>query len=323
MLRKLLKKKDLSQEEIFSFFSQLEQGHLNEVQIASFFIALKMKGVCAEEIGSAFSYFPKALQASACLDITGTGGAEGKPYNISTAAAFLLALCGVKVAKLFMPALFSSCGSQEILQALAVPSLFDLVEQKKNLREKGIGFFFLSHPIFSHFSPIRKSIRVPTLLDLVAPLLHPVCVEKQIIGVAEEKERKALAICLKNLSFPREVALVGSEEGIDEISPYAPTQVIYVKQGSLKQETLFPEDFGLCSKRKPFFYKNALTSSENIKAIFESKEGKAKEWILVNASFALHFLGEVSSFLEGMERVKEALASFKGKSFFSGKKSFV
>ncbi len=310
ILSKLLQKKNLSLEEIVSFFSLVEKGHVNEIEIASFCIAMKAKGISSEEIEGACSYFSNPILGEASLDITGMGGKEGKPYNVSVAASFLVASFGVKVAKLFRPALSSCCGSQEILQALGVKNLFDTSFQKACLGETGMGFFSISSALFSAFSSVRKSIRVPTLLDLIAPLLHPISVEKQIIGIPCKKERKALSAYLKEKNFPREIVIIGSEDGFDEVSPFAPTQVTYVKKGEIKETIIFPKDFGLTCKRKSF-YKSTLISSEKIRNLLKGEEVEGKEWALVNASFALHFLGKAASFLEGMDLVQKNLTSLK------------
>ncbi len=237
ILEKLTNKQDLTFEESKSAFEILMTGKASDEQIFSFLTLLSEKGEVADEIaGGVFVLREKSkrVNVSDCIDTCGTGGDGMNTLNISTASALLLASMGTKVAKHGNKAVSSKCGSGDVLEALKIKIDLEPKEIESAISSNNFGFMFAPnyHSAMRFVGPVRKKIGKRTIFNMIGPLSNPALVERQVVGVFDKKLLKIFAEGLKNLNL-KFAWIVNSEDGLDEISPYAITNVIQLKDGQI------------------------------------------------------------------------------------------
>ena len=267
ILEKLRNKTDLSFEESKSAFELLMTGQANEDQIYDFLTLLSDKGEVSDEIAGGVYVLrekSKRVKVTDCVDTCGTGGDGMNTLNISTASALLLASMGTKVAKHGNKAVSSKCGSGDVLEALKVKINLEPSDIEKEINDNNFGFMFAPnyHSAMRFVGPVRKKIGKRTIFNMIGPLSNPALVERQVVGVYDKKLLKIFAKGLKNLDV-KFAWIVNSEDGLDEISPYAKTNVIQLKDGEISEIIIDPQLLNIVLL--PIFF---LTGPTNLIALW-------------------------------------------------------
>ena len=285
--------RDLSQNEAAEAMEEMMIGEATSAQVAALLTALRIKGECVDEIsGMAKIMREKSLRVSSpgpLLDTCGTGGDGKNTFNISTAAALVCAGAGVHVAKHGNRAATSASGTADVLEALG--AAIDLTpEQVESCIEKaGFSFMFAQsfHPAMRFVAPVRREIGIPTIFNFLGPLTNPARAEYQLIGVGNAALLPKVAEVLGRLGTKRAL-VVHSEDGLDEVSLSAPTEVQELRDGKVNSYTLTPEDAGL--ERASLDELKGGTPEENasrIRLILSGVKGPDRDFVLINAGAAL------------------------------------
>ncbi|HET9929515.1 MAG TPA: anthranilate phosphoribosyltransferase [Polyangiaceae bacterium] len=244
-------KRSLSPERVHQVFAAIFEGRWTAAQIAGFLVALRLVGESAEIIAAAASAMRQAMlrvehSFPLVLDTCGTGGDHSRTLNLSTGAAVIAAASGVPVAKHGNRAATSKSGSADVLEALGIPVDVAAASQKDVLTRANITFLFAQahHPSMRHAMPVRRELGIRTLFNCLGPLANPAGATHQLLGAFDHDIRPVLAGALKALGA-RRAWVVRSVDGMDEISPYAPTRVTALDGGSIEEFEIAPEDFGI------------------------------------------------------------------------------
>ena len=274
ILEKLKNKQDLTFEESKTAFEILMTGKASDDEIFDFLTLLSEKGEVSDEIaGGVFVLREKSkrVNVSDCIDTCGTGGDGMNTLNISTASALLLASMGTKVAKHGNKAVSSKCGSGDVLEALKIKIDLEPEDIEKEINTNNFGFMFAPnyHSAMRFVGPVRKKIGKRTIFNMIGPLSNPALVERQVVGVFDKKLLKIFAEGLKNLNL-KFAWIVNSEDGLDEISPYAKTNVIQLKDGQISEIKIDPNALGVNADN----FKNLVGDDAKFNAVasYSSKE---------------------------------------------------
>jgi anthranilate phosphoribosyltransferase len=318
VLQRLAERKDLSQDQAAAALDEMVDGDVSDAQAAAFLMGLRAKGETADEIaGLAEALRRRAIRVTVSrsdelIDIVGTGGDGRGTFNISTAAAFVVAGAGVKVAKHGNRAASSRCGSADVLEALGVRLDLSPVEIASCVEEVGIGFMLASlhHPASGRVAGVRKALGVRTVFNFLGPLTNPAGVRRLLLGVSAPEYMEVLAGALARMGCERAL-LVHGEEGIDELSVTGPSTVLEVNEGAVAQARIVcPEEHGI-----PRQGSAALAGGdprENaaiIRNVLGGKRGGPRDVVLLNAGAALYVAGVVSSIDVGVSRARASIDS--------------
>jgi len=245
----LLERRDLSPEEGYGLMAWLLDGEAKDAQIGGILTALKIKGVTPEELTA----FARALRDRALrldlgddvIDTCGTGGGRST-FNVSTAAAFVAAGAGAKIAKHGNRSVTSKCGSVDVLEALGAKISGDLPTLKAIFELSGIVFLFAQshHPGMKHVGQARRDLGFRSVFNQLGPLANPAFARRQMIGVYDMALVEPMAVALSKLGAERAIVVCG-EDGLDEISPSGGTKAAFVMNGEVRHARLTPADFGL------------------------------------------------------------------------------
>jgi len=312
-IQTLVTGRSLSEQKAASVMEEIMSGEATPAQIAAFITALRMKGETVDEIvGLAKVMRAKSLHVAIdepVVDTAGTGGDNLSTFNISTAAAFVAAGAGLKVAKHGNRAMSSRCGSADVLEALGVRIDLDAGQVKKCLQEVGMGFMFapLFHPAFKYAVAPRKEIGIRTVFNILGPLTNPAGARAQILGVADVSLLEKLARVLKGLGCNHALVVHG-EYGLDEVTIGGKTRVCELKNGLIKSYFISPEDFGL--SRGDLDRLKGGTAVENaaiIRRIFGGDRGPQRDVVLLNAAAVLLAGDRVKTLKEGVALAQEVI----------------
>ncbi len=275
-------------------FDAIFAGAWTPAQIGGFLVALRLLGDKAEVIGAAAESMRAAMVAvehdfESLLDTCGTGGDGSHTLNLSTGAAIIAAAAGVRVAKHGNRAATSKSGSADVLEALGIPLDLSHTAQAEVLREANIAFLFAltHHPAMRHAMPVRRELGVRTLFNCLGPLANPARVTHQLLGAYDDAIRPVLAEALQSLGT-RRAWVVRSTDGMDEISPHAPTRVTELSGGKLTELVVAPEDFGI--QPLPAGAIRGAGPTENAAALLAVLSGEphpARDAFVLNAAAAL------------------------------------
>ena len=299
----LLKGESLSFEQARSLLDVVFEGKTSEVQIAAFLTAMRIKGATAAELaGLAKSLRNHAVKVEVdidnLIDTCGTGGGAIKTCNISTAAAIVAAGAGVYVAKHGNRGITSKCGSADVLEELGVKIDAGARIVAECIKQAHIGFMFapVFHPAMKYVQPIRKSLGFRTVFNILGPLANPACVQRQVLGVADENLMETIAEALKLLGT--RYAMVVHSKGMDEISTAGVTKIAELKEGQIKSCELNPEDLGIpLAKIDDLKVTDAKTSAKVLRKILNGKEnGPRKDIVILNAAAAIIVSGLSNDF---------------------------
>jgi len=317
ILSKIKKKENLTFEESKTAFNSIMEGQVDESKIFEFLTSLSRKGETADEIaGGVYVLRDKATQVKApddAIDTCGTGGDGKNTLNISTAAALLLSSFETKVAKHGNKSVSSKCGSADVLEKLNIKINLGPKDVEKNINDFNFGFMFAQsyHSAMKYVGPVRKKIGKRTIFNLIGPLSSPAKVKRQVVGVFDRKLLIIFAEALKNLNL-KKALIVNSEDGLDEISPYANTNMIELDNGKIKESILNPKDLNIkINNFQHIVGKDPDYNAEKIKEIFKGKDNDFSIAVCLNAAAGLLVAEKSNSFNEGYQELRKHILSGK------------
>jgi anthranilate phosphoribosyltransferase len=313
----LASRRDLSSQEASEVLAEIMHGEVSETQIAGFLIALRTKGETVDELaGLAHTMRELAahvpIEREDLLDTAGTGGGR-RTFNVSTVAALVAAGAGCAVAKHGNRSATSSSGSADLLEALG--ARIDLFPEgvAKCIEEAGFGFMFAPahHQATRFVVPVRRELAVRTIFNLLGPLTNPAGATRQLIGVADAGFLERIAGALARLGAQRALIVAG-EDGLDEVSTSAATQIVEVNGEELTRYTLAPQDVGiaLADPSDPLLGGGSpQENAEVTQEVLAGEQGAHADLVLINAGAAIYAAGTVGSIAEGVEVAREAVSS--------------
>ncbi|MEX0794036.1 MAG: anthranilate phosphoribosyltransferase [Pirellulaceae bacterium] len=307
---------DLQFEEMAVCIGEIMQGHWSEDQIARLLMAINAKGPAVDEVAGAAHAMRQNMTRihthhTQFIDTCGTGGDGSGTFNISTAAALVIAASGVPVAKHGNRSVTSKSGSADVLSVLGV-NINATVEQVENcLNEVGICFCFapLMHGSMRHVAAVRKSLGVPTIFNLLGPLCNPAGAPFQLMGVGKPELRQLMAAALAKLGTNRSVLVTG-RDGMDEVTLQDATEVTLVSSDGLEQLEWTPEDFGVKrTSSDSLIVDGPVASADKIRRVLEGEQGAAQDIVVLNSAAALWTIGAEKDLRSCADRALAAIQS--------------
>ncbi len=305
----------LSEAEMAECMREIMEGRATEAQIGGFLTALRIKGETVEEITGAVRIMREKVAAikgpEGVLDTCGTGGDMSHTFNISTAAAIVVAACGVPVAKHGNRSVSSRSGSADVLEALGVK--IDLPPEKveKCLFESGFAFLFapLFHPAMKYAVGPRREIGIRTIFNILGPLTNPAGARRQVLGVFADKLTESLAKVLGNLGS-EDVMVVHGQDGLDEITISDGTKVSRYSHGTVETFFVTPEAFGTGrADVKTLQGGNKDDNAGILLSILKGERGPRRDVVLMNSAAALVVAGKAGDFKDAMLVAADAIDS--------------
>ena len=313
-IKKIENNQNLSFEESKSVFKFLMEGKANDEQIFSFLTILSKKGEVSDEIAGGvyvLREMSKRVNVNDAIDTCGTGGDGKNTLNISTASALLLASMGIKVAKHGNKAVSSKCGSGDVLEKLKININLESKEIEEEINNNNFGFMFAPnyHSAMKHVGPTRKKIGKRTIFNMIGPLSSPALVEKQVVGVFDKKLLKIFANALKNLKI-KFAWIVNSEDGLDEISPYAKTNVVQLKNNEISDLIIDPKELNIGADN----FNNLLGDDAQFNAnkmidIFNGEDNDFSKAVCLNAAAGLMVAGKFNEFKTAYDEARKHILS--------------
>ncbi|RWO91504.1 MAG: anthranilate phosphoribosyltransferase [Mesorhizobium sp.] len=304
----------LSFEEARDAFDIIMSGDATPGQIGGFLMALRVRGETVSEISGAVATMrAKMLRVDApagAIDIVGTGGDNSHSVNISTASAFVIAACGVPVAKHGNRGLSSQTGAADVLTALGVKLDIPPETIGRCIHDAGVGFMFAPahHPAMKHVGPIRAELGTRTIFNLLGPLSNPAGVVRQMVGVFLPEWIMPVAETLKALGADH--AWVAHGDGYDEITTTGETQVAELVGGEIRSFTLTPEAVGLKRHTKDELRGgDAAYNAQALRDMLGGAAGAFRDTVLMNAGAGLVVAGKATTLADGMATAVQAIDS--------------
>lgn len=315
-LAKLLNHQDLDTQQMEEVMYQIMQGEATPSQIAGFVIALRMKGESVNELAAAAKVMRNLsskveVGLEDLVDTCGTGGDGSKTFNISTAAAIVAASAGVNIAKHGNRSVSSKSGSADVLEALGVRLDLEPEQVARCVQEIGIGFMFapMHHSSMRHAAAPRKELAVRTLFNLLGPLTNPAGAKRQVMGVFDSAWLEPIAHVLKSLGAEKAL-VVHADDGLDELSIAAASQVCELNKGNIKTYQVTPEGLGLArSSLDEIQVEDVTQSAAIIKNVLQGKPGAAAEIVALNAGAAIYVADKADSLEQGVALAQERIRS--------------
>jgi anthranilate phosphoribosyltransferase len=300
-------------------FGAIMRGEVSDARMAALLTALSVRKPTVAEIVGAVRAMRNAMQPvrapENAIDVCGTGGDGRGTLNVSTATAFVVAGCGVPVAKHGNRSMSSQTGAADVLDALDVPTDLGPEAAAASLRETGFCFLFAPryHAAMKHVAPVRRDLGFRTIFNLIGPLSNPAGVHRQLIGVFSKEWLEPVAESLRELGA--EAAwIVHSDDGLDEISIAAPTQIVVLEGGAISRRIVTPEDAGLLrSPLSAIAGGDARTNAAAICALFAGERSGFRDIVVLNAAAALLVAGHAPNLREGAALAEEAIDSGRAK----------
>ena len=315
-IEKLKNREDLSFNESKNAFEILMEGKASEQEIYDFLTLLSSKGEVSDEIAGGVQVLrdkSKRVNMKNCVDTCGTGGDGKNTLNISTASALLLASMGVKVAKHGNKAVSSKCGSGDVLEALNIKINLEPDQIEEQIGKNNFGFMFAPnyHSAMKHVGPTRKKIGKRTIFNMIGPLSSPALVENQVVGVFDKKLLKIFAHALKNLNI-KFAWIVNSEDGLDEISPYAKTNVVQLKNGEISDLVIDPNELNIKADNfEKLLGDDAQYNKNKMIDIFKGEDNDFSKAVCLNAAAGLIVMNKHSDFKDSYNKTRKFILSGK------------
>lgn len=315
-LNAVFERRDVPEAVCQSAVAAIMDGQCDEISIAAFLTALRVKGEAVDEIvGAARAMSDRAERVpthrTGLLDTCGTGGDELHTFNISTATAFVAAACGIPVAKHGNRGVSSSSGSADVLEALGVHTQLTPAQVGRCLDEVGIGFCFapVFHGAMRHAAPVRKALRFRTLFNLLGPLTNPANAEFQLLGASRIATAEKLANAAARLGRKRALVVCGNDQ-LDEVSLWGETTVFEASAGSVQRHTWTAATFGLleCAV-STLQVASPAESAARLQAVFAGERSAARDIVVANAAAALIAAQAESDPRSAAERASRAIDS--------------
>ena len=315
-IEKIKNKKDLSFVESKAAFELLMEGKATEQEIFDFLTLLSAKGEASDEIAGGVYVLrnkSKRVNVENCIDTCGTGGDGMNTLNISTASALLLASMNVKVAKHGNKAVSSKCGSGDVLEALNIKINQEPKEIENQINKNNFGFMFAPnyHSAMRFVGPTRKKIGKRTIFNMIGPLSSPALVKRQVVGVFDKKLLKIFANALNSLDI-KFAWIVNSEDGLDEISPYAKTNVIQLKDGVISEITINPKELNINADGfDNLVGDDAKFNADKMVDIFKGEDNDFSKAVCLNAAAGLIINETHQNFTNAYNNAREHILSKK------------
>ncbi|NKD89063.1 anthranilate phosphoribosyltransferase [Haematospirillum jordaniae] len=313
----------LSSEEAAEAFDVIMSGRATPAQIGAFLMAMRLRGETVDEITAAArtmrSHAVRIQAPPGAIDIVGTGGDGSGTYNISTAAALVVAAVGVPVAKHGNRAASSRSGSADVLCALGLNLDADFTVVEKAMHTIGIGFMMAPrhHSAMQHVAPARREIGVRTIFNLLGPLTNPASADYQLMGVFDRKWLEPVAHCLGKLGLKRATVVCG-HDGLDEVTTTGPTYAAEPRDGDVRCFEIVPEDAGLPRATLAELKGGAPEhNAEMIRKILGGEPGPFRNIVVLNAAAALVTAERVNTLREGAELACRAIDNGKASSILA------
>jgi len=313
-LSKIVQRQNLNEEQMSKMITEIFSGNITDAQIGAMMAALATKGETFEELaGAARAMRRKALRiqvpASTVVDTCGTGGDGAQTFNISTTTAFVVAACGVTVAKHGNRSVSSQCGSADLLEALGVKLDINPEIVEEAVRDIGIGFLFapLYHGAMRYAAKARKEVGLRSIFNMLGPLTNPAGANCQLLGVYAPELTEMFAKALQLLGAKRAFVVHG-HDGLDEISVCAPTRVSELKNGLIRTYDIVPEDFfGERAKPEDLLGGNPEENAGITRAILNGERGPKRNVVLINAAAALLAAEKAENMKDGIRLAEKAI----------------
>ncbi|MFO1435519.1 MAG: anthranilate phosphoribosyltransferase [Gammaproteobacteria bacterium] len=316
ILRTLVDGRNLNGAEMEQAMRAIMSGEATPAQIGGLLIGLRVKGETVEEIAAAASVMrelvtPVRVHAEPLIDTCGTGGDKSNTFNISTTSAFVVAAAGGKVAKHGNRSVSSTCGSADVLEAAG--ARLDLTPEAvaRCIETLGVGFMYAPahHAATRHAVGPRRELGVRTLFNVLGPLTNPAGAKRQVIGLYSAHWLEPLAEVLRQLGSVH-VLLVHAQDGLDEISLAASTEVAELNNGDISRYRISPEDIGVvASNLDDICVRTPGESLALVRTVLANKPGPALEIVCANAGAAIYTCGLSSNIAEGVDRARTVIAS--------------
>ncbi len=316
----LIEGRDLTTEQMTAVMRQIMGGEATAAQIGALLVALRIKGESVDEVAGAAQVMREmatavTIDADYLVDTCGTGGDGAGLFNVSTAAAFAAAAAGARVAKHGNRAASSATGSADVLEAAGVQLDITPEQVARCVREIGVGFMFAQahHGAMKHAIGPRREIGQRTIFNILGPMTNPAGVKRQVIGVFAADLCLPMAQVLQRLGSEH-VMVVCAEDGLDEVSIAAPTQVVELHRGDIRAYSICPQDFGI---ERQSVAGLAVDSAAQSLALIQDALGKrrgphaakAADLIALNAGAAIYVSGVASDLAQGVEMAQDAVGS--------------
>jgi len=318
-LSRIVAGEGLTQEQTASLFGRLMDGDLDESLKAALVVALAAKGESAEEIaGAAIAMRGRVVPVQSVrrglVDTCGTGGDSKGTFNISTAAALVAAAGGTPIAKHGNRSVSSRSGSADVLGALGVEIAMDPALAGRAIDEIGLAFLFAPgfHPAMREVMPVRRSLGIRTIFNLLGPLTNPAGARRQVLGVYSADLVGLMARVLARLGCDHALVIHG-EDGLDELTTTAATRVAEVRGPNIETFRLTPESLGLDRvQMSALAGGDPKSNAAMMEAVLQGEPGPLAEITALNAAAALYVGGQVGDLREGLEKARRVLASGEG-----------
>lgn len=320
VLRRLTQREDLDADEARASMDVILRGDASNAQIAAFIVGLRIKGESAAEVDGLVDAMLAASSPlilddpDSTVDIVGTGGSTtlgGRAFNVSTMASLVAAAAGATVCKHGNRKASSASGSTDLLEALGIEVELDGASVARCVREAGVGFAFarVFHPAMRHAAPVRAELGVPTVFNVLGPLSHPGRVRRQVLGVTDPALVDLIASVLARRSAIHSWVVHGLD-GLDELTTTAPTRVLEVRDGEIREFEVVPEDVGIA--RATIEDIAVGDTGENLRAarsVLDGEPGPVRDMVVLNAAAALVVAGQADDLSAGVRRASSALDS--------------
>ncbi len=312
----------LARDDMAVVMRQIMSGDATDAQIGGLLVALRIKGETIDEIAGAAEVMramatPVAVGGDYLVDLVGTGGDGANLFNVSTAACFVVAAAGARVAKHGNRSVSSTSGSSDVLEALGVPLDLSPEQVARSIDEVGLGFMFAPahHSAMRYAIGPRRELGLRTLFNLLGPLTNPAGVKRQLLGVFREDLCEPLAHVLKALGSEHAM-VVHSRDGLDEISTAAPTTVAELRDGEVRVSEIRPETFAMASDSLDgLCVDSAEASASLIRAALSGRSSdagdadRARQIIALNAGATIYVAGLAGSLADGIAEAEDLLST--------------
>ena len=319
-LTRIIEHREIFHEEMLSLMRQIMRGELSPALIAAIVTGLRVKKETIGEITAAaqvmreFATRVEVADRRHLVDTCGTGGDAAHTFNISTAAAFVAAAAGARVAKHGGRSVSSKSGSADVLEALGVNLNQTPGQVAEDIREIGLGFMFAPnfHSAMKYAAPVRRDLGVRTLFNILGPLTNPAGAKNQLLGVFHSDLVGILARVLQRLGSDHVMVVHGknSQGGLDEITIAGETWIGELRHGEVTEYTINPEDFGIKTAAiETIQAQDSAQSREMLMAVLDNRPGPALDVVALNAGAAIYVAGVAESLEQGLEKARAAIES--------------
>jgi anthranilate phosphoribosyltransferase len=316
-LNRLIEHREIFREEMLSLMRAIMSGEVSPTMIGAILMGLRVKKETIGEIAAAaevmreFATRVPVPDTRDLIDTCGTGGDAAHSFNISTAAMFVAAATGAKIAKHGGRSVSSKSGSADVLEALGANVNLSPERTARSIARTGIGFMFAPnhHTAMKHAAPVRRELGVKTLFNILGPLTNPAGAKQQVMGVFHPDLVGIQARVLQRLGS-RRVMIVHGLEGLDEISISGPTMIGELKDGRIEEYTIEPEQFGF-QRADPAATRvsSVEESKEMVLTALSNRDGAPRDIVALNAGASIYIAGLASTLAEGVDKARATLAS--------------